>query len=142
MLCINIKEDVFVGLVNSYVGVVEDASQNNAPSIRSVNNALSGGGLDLDLNACEENPEVVQLSFSTSSRQGISQFPSRSLLPAGFSHSEPSSSRGFDLNNGPGGEDLGGESVSFSKSGMQFMSTIWTSGTSQLGFHQTTPTQQ
>ncbi|PWA77137.1 bromo adjacent homology (BAH) domain, Transcription factor IIS [Artemisia annua] len=107
------------------VGVVEDASQNNAPSIRSVNNALSGGGLDLDLNACEENPEVVQLSFSSSSsRQGISQFPSRSLLPGGFSHSEPSSSRGFDLNNGPGGEDVGGESVSFSKSGMQFMSAV------------------
>ncbi|GKF94318.1 hypothetical protein Tco_0284018, partial [Tanacetum coccineum] len=63
------------------VGVVDDASLNNAPSIRSVNRALTGGGLDLDLNACEENPEVVQLSFSSSSRQSISQFPSRSLLP-------------------------------------------------------------
>ncbi|GJS72312.1 bromo adjacent homology domain, transcription factor IIS, partial [Tanacetum coccineum] len=106
------------------VGVVEDAGLNNAPSKRYVNNAFSGGGLDLDLNACEENPEVVQLSFSSGSKQGISQFPSRSLLPGGFSRSEPSSSRGFDLNNGPGGEDVGGESVSFSKSGMQFMSAV------------------
>ncbi|KAI3824018.1 hypothetical protein L1987_05465 [Smallanthus sonchifolius] len=77
---------------------VEDAGQHNAPS-----------GLDLDLNACEDGPEVVQLSVSR---------PSRSFLPGG-----PNSSRDFDLN-GPGVEEVGGESVSFSKNGMQFMSGV------------------
>ncbi|MFS8017356.1 putative transcription regulator IWS1 family [Helianthus anomalus] len=75
----------------------EDAGQSNAPS-----------GLDLDLNASEEGPEVVQLSISRP----------RSFLPGG-----PNSSRDFDLN-GPGVEEVGGESVSFSKNGMQFMSGI------------------
>ncbi|KAK1423293.1 hypothetical protein QVD17_18591 [Tagetes erecta] len=77
---------------------VEDAGQHNAPS-----------GLDLDLNACEEGPEVVQLSVSR---------PSRSFLPGG-----PNSSRDFDLN-GPGVEEVGGESVSFPKNSMQFMSGV------------------
>ncbi|KAL8229128.1 hypothetical protein R6Q57_014028 [Mikania cordata] len=77
---------------------VDDAGQHNAPS-----------GLDLDLNACEEGSEVVQLAVSR---------PSRSFLPGG-----PNSSRDFDLN-GPGMEEVGGESVSFSKNSMQFMSGV------------------
>ncbi|KAI7742508.1 hypothetical protein M8C21_019428 [Ambrosia artemisiifolia] len=76
---------------------VEDAGLHNAPS-----------GLDLDLNASEEGPEVVQLSVNRP----------RSFLPGG-----PNSSRDFDLN-GPGVEEVGGESVSFSKNGMQFMSGV------------------
>ncbi|XP_076950973.1 uncharacterized protein LOC143624130 isoform X1 [Bidens hawaiensis] len=77
---------------------VEDAGQHNESS-----------GLDLDLNASEEGPEVVQLSVNR---------PSSSFLPGG-----PNSSRDFDLN-GPGVEEVGGESVTFSKSGMQFMSGV------------------
>ncbi|KAI3713203.1 hypothetical protein L1987_71776 [Smallanthus sonchifolius] len=77
---------------------VDDAGQHNAPS-----------GLDLDLNACEDSPEAVQLSVSTSSR------PSMSALPGG-----PNSSRDFDLN-GPSKEEVGGESVNFSKNGTQFI---------------------
>ncbi|MFS7898160.1 putative transcription regulator IWS1 family [Helianthus anomalus] len=73
---------------------VDDAGQHNAPS-----------GLEFDLNACEENPEPVQLSVNTSSR------PSRSTLP------------GFDLN-GPGTEEFGGESITFSKNSMQFISGV------------------
>ncbi|KAK1438851.1 hypothetical protein QVD17_04663 [Tagetes erecta] len=80
---------------------VDDACQHNSSS-----------GLDLDLNACEESPEAVHLSVSTNSR------PSRSALPGG-----PNSSRDFDLN-GPGMEEGGGESVSFSKNGMQFISGV------------------
>ncbi|XP_076896960.1 uncharacterized protein LOC143550138, partial [Bidens hawaiensis] len=70
---------------------VDDAGQHNASS-----------GLDLDLNACEETPEAAHLSVSTSSK------PSRSALS------------GFDLN-GPGTEEIGGESVTYSKNSMQFM---------------------
>ncbi|PWA73893.1 bromo adjacent homology (BAH) domain, Transcription factor IIS [Artemisia annua] len=99
------------------VGVVDDASLNNAPSIRSVNRALSGGGLDLDLNACEENPEAVQLSFSSSSRPVIAQLPPRLPPYGGLSISESNSSRGFDLNNGPGVEEIWWN-------GVQFMSAI------------------
>nr|XP_043608255.1 uncharacterized protein LOC122580047 isoform X2 [Erigeron canadensis] len=105
------------------VGVVDDAGQSSAPStcLESSNRSLSGGGLDLDLNACEESPEVVRLSVSSGCRQ---QLPSRSFLSGGFTISEPSSSRGFDLNNGPVVEEAGGESVLFSKNGMQFMSAV------------------
>ncbi|KAI3665935.1 hypothetical protein L6452_44570 [Arctium lappa] len=99
------------------VGVVEDAGQNNR--------ALSGGGLDLDLNACEESGDVVQLSVFNSRRHGgIEQLPPRSLQSRGFYNPELSSSRGFDLNNGPGVEEVGGESVPFSKSSMQFLSAV------------------
>ncbi|KAK9052425.1 hypothetical protein SSX86_029054 [Deinandra increscens subsp. villosa] len=80
---------------------VDDACQHNASS-----------GLDLDLNACEESPEAVHLSVSTSSR------PCRPALPGGLN-----SSRDFDLN-GPGMEEVGGESVAFSKNGMQFISAV------------------
>ncbi|KAI3813166.1 hypothetical protein L1987_17883 [Smallanthus sonchifolius] len=80
---------------------VDDAGQHYAPS-----------GLDLDLNACEESPEAVQLSVSTSSK------PSRSALLGG-----PNSSRDFDLN-GPGMEEVGVESLTFSKNSMQFISGV------------------
>ncbi|KAI3713205.1 hypothetical protein L1987_71778 [Smallanthus sonchifolius] len=80
---------------------VDDVGQHNAPS-----------ELDLDLNACEDGPEAVQLSVSTSSR------PSKSALV-----SRPLSSRDFDLN-GPGIEEVGGESIYFSKNGMQFISGV------------------
>ncbi|KAK9064770.1 hypothetical protein SSX86_016152 [Deinandra increscens subsp. villosa] len=76
---------------------VEDAGQQDSPS-----------GLNLDLNACEEGAEVGQLSVSRP----------RSFLPGG-----PNSSRDFDLN-GPGMEEVGGESVSFSQNGVQFMSGV------------------
>ncbi|KAI3665930.1 hypothetical protein L6452_44565 [Arctium lappa] len=99
------------------VGVVEDAGQNNR--------ALSRGGLDLDLNACEESGDAVQLSVFNSGRHGgIEQLPPRSLQSRGFFNPEPNSSRGFDLNNGPGMEEVGGESVAFPKNGMPFLSVV------------------
>ncbi|KAD3641067.1 hypothetical protein E3N88_30290 [Mikania micrantha] len=72
----------------------------------------ASSGLDLDLNACEENPDSVYLSVSTCSRS------SRSALPG-----RPNSSRDFDLN-GPGMDEVGGESLTFSKNGMQFISGV------------------
>ncbi|KAJ0447205.1 putative transcription regulator IWS1 family [Helianthus annuus] len=54
-------------------------------------------GLDLDLNTCDESPEAVQLS------------------------GEPDSLKGFDLN-GPGMEEVGGETLTLSKNSMQFIS--------------------
>ncbi|XP_042753197.2 uncharacterized protein LOC111900885 isoform X2 [Lactuca sativa] len=82
---------------------VDDSGQNNA-------HENSGGGLDLDLNACQEPPETVQLPPRV--------FPSNS-----------NSSRGFDLN-GPGVEEAininpsGGETVQFQKKGMQFLPAV------------------
>ncbi|XP_071701660.1 uncharacterized protein [Rutidosis leptorrhynchoides] len=91
------------------VGVDDDSSQNVTPStcLDPVNRPFSGGRLDLDLNACEDSADV-------------SGRPSMSLLSG-----RPNSSRDFDLNNGPGAEDVGGESVSvsFSKNSRQFMSS-------------------
>ncbi|KAJ9564815.1 LOW QUALITY PROTEIN: hypothetical protein OSB04_000781 [Centaurea solstitialis] len=103
------------------VGAIEDAGPNNR--------AVSGGGLDLDLNACEESGDVVQLSVFNGGRPGggMEQLPPpRSLQSSrGFFNPEPNSSRGFDLNNGPGVEEVaGGEAVSFTKNGMQFLSAV------------------
>lgn len=99
------------------VGVLEDVSQNNngAPS--------GGGGLDLDLNACEESPEVGPLSVNFG-RVSIPQLPSRSHFSGRFSTTEPSSSMGFDLNNGPLAEEVGVESTPLSRNGMQFLSNV------------------
>ncbi|XP_071692713.1 uncharacterized protein [Rutidosis leptorrhynchoides] len=96
------------------VGVVDDARENFTPTMRLEGvNTISSGRLNLDLNACEESADVLQLSVSSSGR------PSTSHLPGG-----PNSSRDFDLNDGPGVEEVGGESVSFFKNGLQFMSSV------------------
>ncbi|XP_071696257.1 uncharacterized protein [Rutidosis leptorrhynchoides] len=87
------------------VGVVEDTVQNITPSTRfeAVGHT---GRLNLDLNACED-------ADISSSRPSIPLLSGR-----------PNSSMDFDLNNGPGMEEIGGESVSFSKNSMPFMSNI------------------
>ncbi|XP_024979748.1 uncharacterized protein LOC112516748 isoform X3 [Cynara cardunculus var. scolymus] len=95
------------------VGVVEDVG----------NSGPSGGGLDLDLNACEESPDVGHLSVGIS-RPAIPQLPPRSLLSGRFSNLEPNSSRDFDLNNGPGVEEIGGESIPLTRNGIQFLSAV------------------
>ncbi|KAI3722333.1 hypothetical protein L2E82_33366 [Cichorium intybus] len=73
------------------VGVVDDVTQNNVR-----------GGLDLNINASEETPDVGP------GRPNIPQLPPRSLL-----------SSGFDLN-----EENGGESIPHSRNGIQFLPNV------------------
>lgn len=109
------------------VGVVEDAvSQNTVPLTCSEPGPSdrSGGGLNLDLNTCDESLEMGQLSVSNGSKSVIPQLPPMTLLSGGFSKCEPSTSRDFDLNNGPGPDEVGSESIPLTKNGLPFLSPV------------------
>lgn len=68
---------------------------------------LGTGGLDLDLNRVDESPDVVPFSVSNSSRLEIPSLPNRSSLSSGLSNGGVNISRDFDLNNGPGLDEVG-----------------------------------
>ncbi|XP_059641199.1 uncharacterized protein LOC132283280 [Cornus florida] len=85
----------------------------------------SGGGLDLDLNRVDESSEIGQFSFSNSGRLEVQQFLGRSSLSGGFSNGELNASRDFDLNNGPGPDEvLVTETVPHAKNNVPFLSPI------------------
>uniref|UniRef100_A0A5B6ZV69 Uncharacterized protein n=1 Tax=Davidia involucrata TaxID=16924 RepID=A0A5B6ZV69_DAVIN len=105
--------------------ILEDvASQNSAPGTCSESGPhnRSGGGLDLDLNRIDESPEIGQFSFSNSCRIEIPQLPGRSSLSGGFSNGELSGSRDFDLNDGPGPDEVGTETAPHAKGNVPFLS--------------------
>lgn len=66
------------------------------------------GGLDLDLNRADEGTESAQLSTNISKRPEIPNLVVRPA-PVVFPNGEVSASREFDLNNGPGLDEGGGE---------------------------------
>ncbi|KAJ8750405.1 hypothetical protein K2173_014320 [Erythroxylum novogranatense] len=110
--------------------VLEDVASQNSPrascSEPGARDRTSGGGLDLDLNRVDESPDTGLLSHN-SSRFEISTIPSKSSLPGGFSNSALNISRDFDLNNGPGLDELGPETASRSqsmKSSLPFSSSV------------------
>ncbi|CAI9262947.1 unnamed protein product [Lactuca saligna] len=98
--------DLNVGVADDVI--VNNQNQNNPPSSKYMD-SRNKGGLDLDLNACEETPDVGPLMVSFSRPQ----IPPRSLL-----------SSGFDLNNGPGIEEIGSESIPHSRNGIQFLPNV------------------
>lgn len=69
------------------------------------------GGLDLDLNRVDENPDVGPFSASNNSRLEIASLPARSSLSSGLSNGGGNVSRDFDLNNGPGLDEVGTEAA-------------------------------
>ncbi|KAL7612610.1 hypothetical protein Lser_V15G07730 [Lactuca serriola] len=100
--------DLNVGVADDVIVNNQNQNQNNPPSSKYVD-SRNKGGLDLDLNACEETPDVGPLMVSFSRPQ----IPPRSLL-----------SSGFDLNNGPGIEEIGSESIPHSRNGIQFLPNV------------------
>ncbi|KAL4577211.1 hypothetical protein LXL04_013316 [Taraxacum kok-saghyz] len=96
------------------VGAVDD----NPPSKYLDSRNSGGGGLDLDLNACEETPDVGPFTRPNSN---IPQVPPRSS--------------GFDLN-GPGVEETGSEIIPVSRNGIQFLPNVRMGGNMDVGsFH-------
>lgn len=69
------------------------------------------GGLDLDLNRVDENPDLGPLSASNNSRMEVAPLPSKPLLSSGLSNGGGNVSRDFDLNNGPGLDEVGTEAA-------------------------------
>ena len=69
------------------------------------------GGLDLDLNRVDESPDVGAFSASNHSRLEIAPLPARSSLSSGLSNGVINASRDFDLNNGPGLDEVGTEAA-------------------------------
>ncbi|XXG55382.1 hypothetical protein AAC387_Pa03g3066 [Persea americana] len=67
------------------------------------------GGLGLDLNIADECTENGHLSASTGRRIDVPSLPVRSSSSCGFPNDEVNILRGFDLNNGPGLDEVGSE---------------------------------
>ncbi|CAN6572162.1 unnamed protein product [Malus baccata var. baccata] len=88
--------------------VYEEVVQNSAHvmGFKSDTRDRGSGGLDLDLNRVDESPDVGLL-VSNSCRLDIPPLPSRSSLSGGLSNGGVNDSRDFDLNNGPGLDEVG-----------------------------------
>ncbi|XP_068636848.1 uncharacterized protein [Aristolochia californica] len=83
---------------------MDSVSTSNPASVRS------SGGLDLDLNRLDESAENGQFPLSTNRRLEVPIMQGRpsSSSSAGFPNGEVNVLRDFDLNNGPGLEEVGG----------------------------------
>ncbi|CAN6702665.1 unnamed protein product [Malus baccata var. baccata] len=84
--------------------VYEEVVQNS--DAKSGSRDRGSGGLDLDLNRVDESPDVGPL-VSNSYRLDIPPLPGRSSLSGGLSNGAVNDSRDFDLNNGPGLDEVG-----------------------------------
>ncbi|KAF8399305.1 hypothetical protein HHK36_015170 [Tetracentron sinense] len=84
----------------------------------------SAGGLDLDLNRIDEGTEIGKFSESTSHRLEVPLLSVGLSSSGGFPNGEVNAPRDFDLNNGPGFDELGTEQAPHSqhaKSSMPFL---------------------
>ncbi|KAJ8774896.1 hypothetical protein K2173_019900 [Erythroxylum novogranatense] len=98
--------------------VLEDViSQNSARASCSESGARdrSDGGFDLDLNKADDSSDTGFLS-NNSSRFEISTISNKSSLPGGLSNGALNISRGFDLNNGPGLDEVAPEAAPHNQS--------------------------
>uniref|UniRef100_A0A803QLY0 TFIIS N-terminal domain-containing protein n=1 Tax=Cannabis sativa TaxID=3483 RepID=A0A803QLY0_CANSA len=84
------------------LNVTDDAAyeDESGPCVRA-----AAGGLDLDLNRADESPDVELFSGSNHARLEMASLPARSSL-SGLSIGAVNDSRDFDLNNGPGLDDV------------------------------------
>ncbi|XP_043687176.1 uncharacterized protein LOC122638332 [Telopea speciosissima] len=105
---------------NRDLGLGEMFGSSNAPG-------RSAGGLDLDLNRVDEGTDAGQFLVSTSCRLEVSVMPAKSLLSSGLPNGEVNVLRDFDLNNGPGIDEVGTEAVprsQHSKSNLPFLPSV------------------
>ncbi|XLR66517.1 uncharacterized protein [Arachis hypogaea] len=91
--------DLNVADERSFEDVASHGSLESAPPDRTTM------GLDLDLNRVDETPDAVSFSLS---KLDVPALPSKSSLSGGLSNGG-SVSRDFDLNNGPGLDEVGTE---------------------------------
>ncbi|KAJ4974037.1 hypothetical protein NE237_007211 [Protea cynaroides] len=87
----------------------------------------SAGGLDLDLNRVDEGTEIGQFSASTSRRVEVPVMPVRLSSSSGLPNGGVNVLRDFDLNNGPGLDEVGTEPaprIHRSKSNVPFLSPV------------------
>ncbi|XP_062010048.1 uncharacterized protein LOC133726508 [Rosa rugosa] len=98
--------------------VYEDVVSQNPAHVmdhKSGSHDRGAGGLDLDLNRVDESPDIVPLPVINSCRLEIPPLPSRSSLSGGLSNGGINDSRDFDLNNGPGLDEVGTEAAPFTQ---------------------------
>ncbi|XP_043706910.1 uncharacterized protein LOC122656456 isoform X2 [Telopea speciosissima] len=87
----------------------------------------SAGGLDLDLNRVDEGTESAQFTVSTNRRVEIPVMPVRASSSSGLPNGGVNVLRDFDLNNGPGLDEMGAEPVprlQHSKSNVPFLAPV------------------
>ncbi|XP_020264568.1 uncharacterized protein LOC109840359 isoform X2 [Asparagus officinalis] len=93
---------------------IEDGASHSSPQTTGSSNrdapTRSSGGIDLDLNKVDESADNGHFSASTRSRSEVSLMP---VKPAsgGFPNGEANMLRNFDLNNGPGTDEVGAETL-------------------------------
>ncbi|KAK3016536.1 hypothetical protein RJ639_006583 [Escallonia herrerae] len=107
--------------------ILDDAVSHNSAPLRCMDSGprvRSVGGLNLDLNRCDESPEIGQLPLGSGSKLEILKLPGRLPISSGFSNVESNASRDFDLNNGPGPDEAGSENTAHARSGMPLMSSF------------------
>ncbi|XP_042490492.1 uncharacterized protein LOC122070421 [Macadamia integrifolia] len=87
----------------------------------------SSGGLDLDLNRVDEGTDAGQFSGSNGCRLEVSVMPVKLSSSSGLPNGEVNVLRDFDLNNGPGIDEVGTEPAprsQHSKSNIPFLPSV------------------
>ncbi|KAL0916584.1 hypothetical protein M5K25_014110 [Dendrobium thyrsiflorum] len=101
---LNVPDDRSLEDVASQSSAQTTGSESGVISNRDLP-AKAAGGLDLDLNRVDEGAENCQFLASTSHRLEVSLLPSKPAAN-GFPNGEVYMLRDFDLNNGPGIDDV------------------------------------
>nr|XP_017246836.1 PREDICTED: uncharacterized protein LOC108218421 [Daucus carota subsp. sativus]XP_017246837.1 PREDICTED: uncharacterized protein LOC108218421 [Daucus carota subsp. sativus] len=78
-----------------------------------------GAGFNLDLNICDDSPDIGHFSVSSCRME----MPKRPVGPSLYG-AESSTSRDFDLNNGPGPDEGGYEAAPHAKNSIPFASSV------------------
>ncbi|PON75985.1 Transcription elongation factor [Trema orientale] len=91
------------------LNVPDDRAYEDESGVRD--RGAGAGGLDLDLNRVDESPDVGPFSASNHPRLDIAPLPTRSSLSSGLSNGTVNASRDFDLNNGPGLDEVATEAA-------------------------------
>ncbi|KAJ4960882.1 hypothetical protein NE237_020792 [Protea cynaroides] len=134
---LNVTDEKLLEDIASQSSAQETVSESGPPNNRDLGQGeilgssaalgRSAGGLDLDLNRVDEDADAGQFSASTSCRLEVPVMPTKSSSSSGLPNGEVNVLRDFDLNNGPGIDEVGTEPAprsQHSKSNIAFLSPV------------------
>ncbi|MCL7031763.1 hypothetical protein MKW94_020136 [Papaver nudicaule] len=107
--------------------VVEDSGSQSYAHGLSAPGRCAFAGLDLDLNRVDEDTDISPFSMTASRRLEVPLLPVRSSSSGVHSNGEVNVLRDFDLNNGPGVDELSAEPTAVrqhAKSNLQFLAPV------------------
>ncbi|KAK9104639.1 hypothetical protein Scep_021483 [Stephania cephalantha] len=133
---LNVADERVLEDMASHISGRETISESMPVSVRDLGRnemisssipSRSAGGLDLDLNRVDEATDLGQFSASTSRRTEAPLLSMRASSSGGVSNGEVNVLRNFDLNNGPGLDEVSLEPAPprpLSKSNVPFLSPV------------------